>query len=82
VHGSAEALAGADRANPIAAILSGAMLLHHLGEAEAADRLERAIASVLAAGRTVTYDLKPQRDDPTAAGTSEVADAVIERVAG
>ena len=82
VHGSAEALAGADRANPIAAILSGAMLLHHLGEAEAADRVERAVASVLAAGRTVTYDLKTQRDDPTAAGTSEVADAVIERVAG
>jgi isocitrate dehydrogenase (NAD+) len=82
VHGSAPGLAGSDRANPIASILSGVMLLSHLGEIEAAERLERAVADVLAEGRTLTEDLKPRRNDPTAAGTREVADAVIDRVAG
>ena len=49
-------------------------------EAEAADDLERAIAEVIAEGRSVTYDMKPHRDDPTAVGTSEVADAIIDRM--
>jgi isocitrate dehydrogenase (NAD+) len=57
------------------------MLLRHVGEVGAGDRLEAAVAGVIAEGRTVTFDLKPSRDDPTAAGTSEVADAVIERLA-
>jgi isocitrate dehydrogenase (NAD+) len=55
-------------------------MLRHIGEAEAADRLEGAIAGVIAEGRRVTYDMKPDRDDPTAVGTSEVADAVVERL--
>jgi isocitrate dehydrogenase (NAD+) len=80
-HGSAARYRGTDRANPMALMLSGAMLLRHLGEVGAGDRLEAAVAGVIAEGRTVTFDLKPSRDDPTAAGTSEVADAVIERLA-
>ena len=49
-------------------------------EQGAADRLEEAIAEVIAEGRSVTYDMKPTRDDPTAVGTSEVADAVVEKL--
>ncbi len=79
VHGSAPKHAGHDRANPFALMLSGAMLLRHVGEPDAADRVERAIAGVIAEG-SVTYDLKPSRDDPTAARTSEVTEAVIARL--
>jgi isocitrate dehydrogenase (NAD+) len=76
-HGSAPGHAGRNRANPMALMLCGAMLLAHLGEPSAANRLRRAITTVLEEGSTLTYDLKPTRDDPSAAGTSEVADAVI-----
>jgi isocitrate dehydrogenase (NAD+) len=79
-HGSALKYRGTNRANPMALMLSGAMMLRHLGEADAGDRLEGAVAAVIAEGRTVTYDLKPTRDDPTAAGTSQVGDAVAERL--
>lgn len=79
-HGSAPKYAGQNRVNPMAMMLSGVMMLRHLDELEAADRLEGAIASVIAQGRHVTYDMKPTRDDPTAVGTSEVADAIIERM--
>jgi threonine dehydrogenase-like Zn-dependent dehydrogenase len=58
-------------------ILSGKLMLEHLGERQAAQRLERAVATVIAEGTQVTYDLKPARDDPTAVGTSEYADAII-----
>jgi isocitrate dehydrogenase (NAD+) len=61
-------------------MLSGVMMLRHLEERVAADRLEAAIAAVIAEGRSVTYDMKPSRDDPTAVGTSEVADAIIDRM--
>jgi isocitrate dehydrogenase (NAD+) len=54
------------------------LMLRHLDETEAADRLEAAIAEVIRAGESVTYDMKPTRDDPTAVGTSEVADAIID----
>jgi isocitrate dehydrogenase (NAD+) len=79
-HGSALKYRGANRANPMALMLSGAMMLRHVGEADRGDRLEAAVAAVIAEGRTVTYDLKATRDDPTAAGTSQVADAVVERL--
>jgi isocitrate dehydrogenase (NAD+) len=59
-------------------MLSGVMMLHHLKETEAAERLENAIAEVIREGENVTYDLKPSRDDPSAVGTSEYADAIIE----
>jgi isocitrate dehydrogenase (NAD+) len=82
VHGSAPKYAGLNKVNPMALMLAGAMMLSHLGENEAAARLERAIADVVADGRDVTYDLKPDREDPTAVGTREFADAVIRRMAG
>ena len=77
VHGSAPKYTGMNKVNPTANILSGALMLHHLGEHEAAQRVEDAIAAVIAEGKHVTYDLKPTRDDPTAVGTSEMADAII-----
>jgi isocitrate dehydrogenase (NAD+) len=79
-HGSAPKYAGQNKVNPIAQMLSGVLMLRHLDERDAADRLEGAIAAVIAEGRSVTYDMKPSRDDPTAVGTSEVADAVIEKL--
>jgi isocitrate dehydrogenase (NAD+) len=79
-HGSAPKYAGQNKVNPMAMMLSGVMMLRHLDEWDAAERLEGAIASVIAEGRSVTYDMKPTRDDPTAVGTSEVADAIIERM--
>ena len=58
------------------------VMLDHLGERDAGRRLEAAVAAVIAEGRSVTYDLKPERDDPTAVGTSEYADAIIARLDG
>ena len=77
-HGSAPKYAGQDRMNPMAMMLSGVLMLRHLGEDDAATRLEAAIASVIAEGRNLTYDMKKDRNDPTAVGTSAVADAVID----
>ena len=79
-HGSAPKYAGQNKVNPMAQMLSGVMMLRHLGELDAAARLERAIAEVIREGTSVTYDMKPTRDDPTAVGTSEVADAIIEKL--
>ena len=77
VHGSAPKYAGHNKVNPMAMMFSGVMMLRHLDEREAAFRLERAITQVIAEGKYVTYDLKPRPDDPTAVGTSQVAEAVI-----
>jgi isocitrate dehydrogenase (NAD+) len=79
-HGSAPKYKGMNKVNPMALMLSGVMMLRHLGEQEAAGRMESAIASVIEEGRSVTYDMKPTRDDPTAVGTSDVADAIIEKM--
>ncbi len=80
-HGSAPDIAGKGVANPIAMIGSFGMALRYsFGLGDAADRLEAAIADVIREGRSVTYDMKPTRDDPTAVGTSEVADAIIEKL--
>jgi isocitrate dehydrogenase (NAD+) len=79
-HGSAPKYAGQNKVNPLAQILSGMLMLRHLGELAAADRLERAITELIREGDSLTYDMKPTRDDPTAVGTSEVADALIERM--
>jgi isocitrate dehydrogenase (NAD+) len=76
-HGSAPKYKGQNKVNPMAMMLSGVLMLRHLEEVDAADRLESAIAAVIAEGRSVTYDMKPTRDDPSAVGTSQVADAVI-----
>jgi isocitrate dehydrogenase (NAD+) len=79
-HGSAPKYAGQNKVNPMAMMLSGVLMLRHLEEGEAADQLEGAIAEVIAEGKSVTYDMKPSRDDPTAVGTSDVADAIIEKL--
>ena len=63
-------------------MFSGVLMLKHLGEADAAKRLEGALATVIREGKQVTYDMKPSRDDPTAVGTSQVADAVIAQLQG
>jgi len=80
VHGSAPKYTGLNKVNPVAMILSGVMMLHHLGEHEAAQRLDEAVRAVLREGRSVTYDLKPERNDPTAVGTKEMAEAIVERM--
>ena len=80
-HGSAPRYKGLNKVNPTAMILSGKLMLEHLGERAAAKRLEGAVAAVIAEGAHVTYDLKPTRDDPTAVGTSQFADAIIELLA-
>ncbi len=76
-HGSAPKYAGKNVANPTALILSGVMMLRHLGERLAADRLEHAVAAVIREGKDVTFDLKRDRTDPTAVGTTEMAQAII-----
>jgi isocitrate dehydrogenase (NAD+) len=80
VHGTVPARAGTGRANPLATVLSGAMMLRHLGEGAAADRVEGAVAGLVGEGRTVTYDLRPAPDDPGAASTAEVATALVARL--
>ena len=79
-HGSAPKYTGLNKVNPMAQMLSGMLMLRHLEETEAADRLEEAIAVVIREGTSLTYDMKPTRDDPTAVGTSEVADAIIDKL--
>ena len=76
VHGSAPKHAGKNDANPTALILSAAMMLRHLGETEAAGRIESAVLALLRGGVKVTYDLGG------GLGTSEFADAVIAEMAG
>jgi len=76
-HGSAPKYKGQNKVNPTALILSAVMMLKHIGEIEAADKLEKAVAAVIKEGKDVTYDLKPKRDDPSAVGTKEMADAII-----
>lgn len=76
-HGSAPKYKGQWKMNPTALILSGVLMLEHLGEVEAAKRLEAATAQVIREGKDVTYDLKPHRDDPTAVGTMEMAKAIV-----
>ena len=78
-HGSAPKYTGMNKVNPMAMMLSGVLMLRHLNEYNAADRLENAIADVIVEGKDVTYDLKPNNPE-TAVGTSEVADAVISRL--
>ena len=74
VHGSAPDIAGKNLANPIALILSGAMMLEHLHELEAAGRVRKAVNAVLAEGKHVTRDLGGS------AGTTQIAEAIASRV--
>ena len=77
IHGSAPKYAGQNKVNPTAMILSAVLMLEYLGEHDAARRLDNAVARVIAAGKDVTYDLKPERNDPTAVSTSRMAEAII-----
>jgi isocitrate dehydrogenase (NAD+) len=79
-HGSAPKYKGQNKVNPTALILSGVLMLEHLGETQAAARLEQAVAAVIAEGKSVTYDLKADRDDPTAVGTREMGQAIIRKL--
>ena len=79
-HGSAPKYKGQNKVNPTALILSGMLMLKHLGEQAASEKLEAAVAAVIAEGKSVTYDMKPDRNDPTAVGTSQMADAIIARL--
>jgi isocitrate dehydrogenase (NAD+) len=79
-HGSAPKYKGLNKVNPTALILSGMLMLRHLGEIDAAARLENAVAAVIKEGKHVTYDLKADRNDPTAVGTKEMAQAICEKL--
>ncbi|TWU13671.1 Isocitrate dehydrogenase [NADP] [Symmachiella macrocystis] len=79
-HGSAPKYKGQNKVNPVALILSGKMMLNHIGEHEAAAKLDNAVAEVIAEGKEVTYDMKPDRNDPTAVGTQEMAEAICRRM--
>jgi isocitrate dehydrogenase (NAD+) len=79
-HGSAPKYKGLNKVNPTALVLSGMLMLRYLKETDAADRLERAVAAVIAEGKRVTYDLKPDRNDPTAVGTREMAEAICAKL--
>lgn len=79
-HGSAPKYAGQNKVNPTALILSGKMMLEHLGELDAAAKLDRAVAAIIAEGKDVTYDLKADRNDPTAVGTQEMAEAICRKM--
>ncbi len=81
-HGSAPKYKGQNKVNPTALILSGMLMLRHLKELDAADRLEKAVAAVIAEGKDVTYDMKADRNDPTAVGTSEMATAICRKLGG
>jgi len=79
-HGSAPKYKGQNKVNPTALILSGLLMLKYLKETEAAAKLEKAVSDVIAEGKDVTYDMKPDRNDPTAVGTAEMADAIIAKI--
>lgn len=79
-HGSAPKYKGLNKVNPTALILSGMLMLRYIGETAAADRLEQAVAAVVAEGGSVTYDMKADRNDPTAVGTQEMAEAIIAKM--
>jgi len=81
-HGSAPKYKGMNKVNPTALILSAKLMLDHLGEKEAGTRLEKAVADVIAEGKDVTYDMKANRNDPTAVGTQEMAEAICRKLRG
>lgn len=80
VHGSAPKYAGQNKVNPTACILSGVLMLKHLKEDAAAQKLENAVKAILREGREVTYDLKENRNDPTIVGTMQMAEAICRKM--
>jgi len=80
VHGSAPKYTGKNKVNPTATILSAVLMLQYMGERNAAKNLEDAVKEVIKEGKDVTYDLKPDRNDPTAVGTQEMAEAICKKL--
>ena len=80
VHGAAPKYAGLDKVNPTAMILSGVLMLKYLGEKKSAERLEQAVVAVIKEGKFVTYDLKERREESSAVGTQEMAQAICRRL--
>ena len=80
VHGAAPKYAGKNKVNPTATILSSALMLRYIGQIEKACLLEKAVYEVIKENRFVTYDLKPDRNDPTACGTKEMAQAIVDKI--
>jgi isocitrate dehydrogenase (NAD+) len=80
VHGAAPKYKGQNKANPTATIQSAILMLRYINEDKAADKLDRALKEVIKDGKSVTYDLKKDRNDPTAVGTQEMAEAIIEKL--
>jgi isocitrate dehydrogenase (NAD+) len=80
VHGAAPKYTGKNKVNPTATILSAALMLKHIGEHKKAEILEKSVAAVIMKGESVTYDLKPTRTDPSAVGTKEMTEAIIEEI--
>ena len=79
-HGSAPKYKGLNKVNPVAILLSCVMMLKYMGEEKASAKLEKAVALVIAEGKSVTYDLKMDRNDPTAVGTRQMTDAIIAKL--
>ncbi len=80
VHGSAPKYKGLNKVNPTAMILSAVLMLRYLGESQAADKIEKAVQEVIREGKFVTYDLKPNRLDPTSVGTKEMTKAIVDKI--
>jgi isocitrate dehydrogenase (NAD+) len=80
-HGAAPKYTGQNKVNPCATILSAVMMLRYLGEEKCAERLEQATIAVVKEAKVVTYDLKQDRNDPSAATTSEMAEAICRKLA-
>lgn len=80
IHGSAPKYRGMNKVNPVAMVLSGALMLNYIGEKEAARKIEKAVAEVIEEGEFLTYDFKPRPDDPTAVGTKEMGQAIIDKI--
>ncbi|GAQ94924.1 isocitrate dehydrogenase [Thermodesulfovibrio aggregans] len=79
-HGSAPKYKGLNKVNPFAIILSAVMMLNHIGEKEAASKIEKAISEIIKEGKYVTYDMKSPEDPNPPVGTQEVAEALIEKI--
>lgn len=79
-HGSAPKYKGLNKVNPFAIILSAAMMLKHIGETEAANKVEKAVEEVIKEGKYLTYDMKSQNDPIPPVGTKEVAEALIDKI--
>jgi isocitrate dehydrogenase (NAD+) len=79
-HGSAPKYTGLNKVNPTALLFSAVLMLKYMGEEKQALRLDSAIAAVIAEGKSVTYDFKADRNDKSAVGTSQMADAIIAKI--